>query len=298
MCGNPSYGKGSTMCTHDHYAYDATLMKCWKLALANKKGFSHPLEKSIFNFPLPPKTMENTRRVYSQEFKTLNEVKHSILFWFKTDDEYIIEAKEYAGENDIQLSIEKNRFEENTFLLAKKITQSLLIFSKYNVTHDGTSLPPAYPIQKTIAEWDEANLFARVSYQAIKLYYDKGSDRLNGTELTLACLFSFVELVNNGGIGQWLYQAPCDLLAVTVKSLKAIKAEKMAKLVKPILESAGGYKLFSEKTREDHLDSLNDEFHEEIEEKILSFGEIEKEFLQKLHAYTKENWGKVRKPDQ
>jgi len=109
MCGNRSYGDGSLMCLHDNYAYDATLMNRWGLALENRDGFAIPLAKAIYNFPLPIDENIKSRVVYDQDFKTLSSVTHSLLYWCSTDKRFFKKVKAYSKEHGLALEIDKNR---------------------------------------------------------------------------------------------------------------------------------------------------------------------------------------------
>lgn len=108
-CGNPFYGKGSLICLKDNYAYDAKHIKKWTLSITNKDNFALSLHKSIYDFPLPIQKNIKSRTVYSQEFKTINSVKHSLLFWCIADKHYLKKIKSYANKNGITLVIEKNK---------------------------------------------------------------------------------------------------------------------------------------------------------------------------------------------
>lgn len=68
----------------------------------------------------------------------------------------------------------------------------------------------------------------------------------------------------------------------------------MLEFVGPIFEESGGEILFNERTREAHLDSLSDSFHEALEQKRIPYVELEAEFLEHLYQYVRQNWKRVR----
>src|ERR1043166_7317953 len=95
MCANEFYGKGSLICPHDHYAYEAQL-KTWNKSVQDRDAFPLPLHPSIYSFPLPPTPQILSRVVYSQTFASLSSVEHSVLFWCKTDDAFFKQLEEYS----------------------------------------------------------------------------------------------------------------------------------------------------------------------------------------------------------
>ena len=146
-----------------------------------------------------------------------------------------------------------------------------------------------------MADWPDANLYGTVALWALDRHAESGIEALNDVERTVAALFLFHNEVNNGGFGQWLYQTPCDLLAATRASLERIGARRMSAFVAPIIEQSGGDTLFRESTREAHLDSLPDRFHEALERKSIGYGQLEDEFLAHVYRYVRENWKRVRR---
>lgn len=111
-CSNPFFGKGSLFCLRDGYAYEDQL-KRWELSLLDRDGFAYPLDRRIHDLPLPERNKIKSGTVYSQEFRTLEAIKHGLLFWMVIDEHYFSKIRQYAKTNGIDLVIEphKNRGE-------------------------------------------------------------------------------------------------------------------------------------------------------------------------------------------
>ena len=117
ICGNKSFGSGSTICPRDGYAYEARL-KLWELSLEDRDSFKHPLDRRIYEFPLPGIDNIKSGTVYSQEFATLGLVKHGLLFWTVIDNGYISKVRQYAKSQGIQLYIEPHKGDGQAFVRA------------------------------------------------------------------------------------------------------------------------------------------------------------------------------------
>ena len=125
-CANMFFGQGSWICPRDGYAYEAQ-MKQWELSLEDRDAFALPLDRSIYGFPLPDGKRIKSRTVYSQEFSTLESVKHGLLFWTVIDEQYFDKIRQYTKKNGLILEIEPHadRGEAiiRTHLIKKKTEQ-------------------------------------------------------------------------------------------------------------------------------------------------------------------------------
>jgi hypothetical protein len=108
ICANPFFHKGSLICPRDGYAYEAQL-KQWKLSLESRDSFAYPLDRKIYEFPLPVSKAIKSRTVYSQIFEKLDSIEHGLLFWTLLDDSYFTEIRKYAKTNGIVLAIDPHR---------------------------------------------------------------------------------------------------------------------------------------------------------------------------------------------
>lgn len=176
------------------------------------------------------------------------------------------------------------------------IVTIVIAYSRRKDTLPSTIAGPAIPYvnPSELEDWDDASLFTTVSMWALDRRDKYGIGALNDVERTIASLFIFIGEVSNGGFGQWLHQAPCDLLAITQQALETMGAGKMSYLVGSILEEVDKDALFNEDTRLDYLFSLPDSFHEAVEQKIFQFGEFESEYHKLLYHYVREHWKDVR----
>jgi hypothetical protein len=81
-----------------------------------------------------------------------------------------------------------------------------------------------YPTPETIAEWDDASLFAAAGGESALRYQQEGFESLNDTERSLCCLYLLEAEVNNCGFGQWAWNSGPAAAAETPRVLQAIGA--------------------------------------------------------------------------
>jgi len=124
MCGSSMFKGDSSICPKDHYAFDASMMKWWILALENKDGFALPLEKAVYDFPVTEKA--NSRVVYYQHFINKDTVRHSLHFWCETDHSYFQVIREYAKKSGLNLEIEVDRRENRSTVMVETLSMKEL----------------------------------------------------------------------------------------------------------------------------------------------------------------------------
>ena len=153
----------------------------------------------------------------------------------------------------------------------------------------------AYPTPETIAQWDDASLFATAGCESALRYDQEGFEALNDAERSFCCLYLLEAEVNNGGFGQWIWNICPRVAEETPLVLQAIGATQMASFVANILLQFGDLKRFSSKEEWlDHYQSRPDEVHEHLETMSRPFLELEDAFLRLAYAYTRANWQRVR----
>lgn len=118
------FQEDSSFCPLCHYAYDASLLKWWCLTLEDRDGFKLQLNQSIYEFPVVDKT--ESRVVYSQQFITIDSIRHSLSFWCETDRAYFEEIRAYAGAKGLGLEIEVNRLENLSSVMVETMTMKEL----------------------------------------------------------------------------------------------------------------------------------------------------------------------------
>ena len=123
VCANPFFHEGSLICLRDGYAYEFQL-EHWELSLEDRDGFAHPLDKAIYEFPLPIAERIKSRVVYSQRFVDLGEVEHEFGLWTSNDDDYFDKISNYSDENGIDLSIEPYPDRGEVYFTAKQTTKT------------------------------------------------------------------------------------------------------------------------------------------------------------------------------
>ena len=155
--------------------------------------------------------------------------------------------------------------------------------------------PVGYPTPETIADWDDASLFAAAGSESALRYHQEGFEALNDAERALCCLYLLEAEVNNGGFGQWIWSLCPRAAAITPLVLEAIGATEMSAFVGQALwQFAGPTQLRSQDEWLDHYQSCPDEIHEHLETLSRPFLELEDTFLKLAYAYTRANWQSVR----
>jgi hypothetical protein len=152
-----------------------------------------------------------------------------------------------------------------------------------------------YPTPNTIADWDDASLFATVGCESALRYHQDGFETLNEAERALCCLYLLEAEVNNGGFGQWIWNVCPQAAAETLHVLDKIGAIDMAKFVADVLQLFGDPTRFhSQDEWLDHYLSCPDELHEHLETLSRPFLELEGVFLDLAYVYTRTHWESVR----
>lgn len=145
-----------------------------------------------------------------------------------------------------------------------------------------------YPTPDTVAEWDDASLFAAAGCQSALRYHEGGFETLNVAERSLCCLYLLEAEVNNGGFGQWIWNLCPRAAAETPLVLQAIGATEMASFVANTLQQFGNLTRFRSKDEWlDHYLSCPEDVHEHLET-------LTRPFLELAYAYTRANWQSVR----
>jgi hypothetical protein len=156
-----------------------------------------------------------------------------------------------------------------------------------------------YPTPDTVADWDDASLFAFVGCQASLLELKDGFEALNEVERAMCCLYLLEAEVNNGGCGQWIYSLCPHSAAETPIVLRVIGATEMASFVTDALQSMGDVtRLKSKEEWIDHYLALPDDVHDHLETLTRPFLALESRFLESAYAYARAHWASVRTPDE
>jgi len=152
-----------------------------------------------------------------------------------------------------------------------------------------------YPTPETIAQWDDASLFAWAGCESALRYGRDGFESLNDVERSLCCLYLLEAEVNNGGFGQWIWNVCPKSAAATPRVLQAIGATEMASFVANTLFTFGDPTRFqSQEEWLNYYQSCPDEVHEHLETLTRPFLALEDPFLQLAYAYTRAHWEQVR----
>jgi hypothetical protein len=152
-----------------------------------------------------------------------------------------------------------------------------------------------YPTPDTVAEWDDASLFAAAGCESALRYGKDGFESLNDVERSLCCLYLLEAEVNNGGFGQWIWSVCPRAAAETPHVLREIGAAEMASFVVDALLPFGDLTRFKSKDEWlEHYLSCPDELGEHLDSLTRPFLELEDSFLELAYAYTRAHWESVR----
>ena len=158
-----------------------------------------------------------------------------------------------------------------------------------------------YPTPSTVAEWDDASLFAAAGSESALRYGTDGFEALNDVERSLALLYLLEAEVNNGGFGQWIWSVCPRGAAETPLVLQMIGATDMAAFVSNALLPFGDLTQYA--TKEEWLDNYlafadatgyADDLPVPLESLTKPFLELEDSFLLLAYAYTRKHWKNVR----
>jgi hypothetical protein len=142
------------------------------------------------------------------------------------------------------------------------------------------------PSNDDLASWDAASRLVALVDRARPRYQRGGLACLNEAERTLLALFDFDNEVCHGGFGQWLFQTPQDVIAITPECLARIGETEVLRLVRSILGELGSDALVTEWPEwEQHFHRMPEGFWERIAAYDRACGPLERGLVKRLWSY-------------
>jgi hypothetical protein len=152
-----------------------------------------------------------------------------------------------------------------------------------------------HPSNEELAMWDAASRLVALIDRIRPRYKREGLGGLNDAERTLLALFELDNEVCNGGFGQWLYQTPRDLVAISPECLQRIGETQVHQVVRSVLSEIRPSALRSDWQKwQQYLDQMPMDFWDRIAVYDRACGPLERGLIERLWSYAQSVVAEVR----
>lgn len=153
------------------------------------------------------------------------------------------------------------------------------------------------PSNDELRAWDPASRFVALIDRIRPRYSKTGVTGLNDAESTLLALFEFDNEICNGGSGQWLFNTPTELIAITPDCLERIDENEMLQHLHSLLDELAPEALrLDQSDWRDYIRQLPEAFWDRVGIADRACGLLERGMIERLWSYAATVVSDVRMP--